>query len=178
MTGSNEEGTEYRRRCLEVIASSLEPIASSYSPSDCEAGARAILQRLCDQITSRVEGYDWVGFYVVDPERPDTLTLGPYSGAPTEHVRIPFGSGICGQAAERLEVFLVDDVSTESNYLACSPDVRSEIVLPIFLNGALVGELDIDSHTPGLFSELDREALEAIARLVSPMVGELASLPG
>lgn len=177
MTGSNGEEGERRRRSLEMIAAGLEPGGPDRTPEDGR-GPRALLQELCDRLTSSIEGYDWVGFYLVDPGRPDTLVLGPFSGAPTEHVRIPFGSGICGQAAERLEVFTVNDVSTESNYLSCSPDVRSEIVLPIFVDGVLVGELDIDSHTPGLFAELDRAALETIALRVSSMVGELASIPG
>ncbi len=97
------------------------------------------LQALCKFLRENVEHYDWVGFYFVDPEKKDELVLGPYSGAPTEHVRIRFGQGICGQAAETRNVFVVQDVSKEDNYLSCSPDVRSEIVVPIFKDGEIVG---------------------------------------
>ncbi len=90
---------------------------------------------------------DWVGFYLVDPHREERLVLGPFSGEPTEHTSIAFGEGICGQAADTLQVFVVDDVEAESNYLSCSPSVKSEFVAPVMMKGVLVGELDIDSHT-------------------------------
>jgi len=104
------------------------------------------LQTICRLLRDGLEGYDWVGFYLVDPAADRSLVLGPYEGEPTEHTRIPFGRGICGQAAERGETVVVDDVSQESNYLACSTAVQSEIVVPVYHGGSLVGELDIDSH--------------------------------
>jgi len=97
-------------------------------------------------LVENVPHYDWVGFYLVDKAKKE-LVLGPFVGEPTEHVRIPFGRGICGQAAERRTTFVVQDVSKEGNYLACSPKVKSEIVIPLFKGGEIIGELDIDSHT-------------------------------
>jgi GAF domain-containing protein len=88
--------------------------------------------------------------------------LGPYLGAPTEHVKIAFGQGICGQAAERKETFVVQDVSKETNYLSCSIKVKAEIVVPIFKDEKIVGELDIDSHTANPFTEEDKTYLEKI----------------
>jgi len=82
-------------------------------------------------------------------------------------VRIPFGRGICGQAAERKETFVVQDVSKETNYLSCSPEVKSEIVVPIMKDGRVLGELDIDSHSLAPFTDEDREFLENICRLIS-----------
>jgi GAF domain-containing protein len=123
------------------------------------------LQAICILLRTRVEHYDWVGFYLVDGER--TLVLGPYDGAPTEHGRIPFGRGICGQAADRGKTFVVQDVSREDNYLSCSVDVKSEIVVPVFKDGAVVGELDIDSHRLAPFTEPEREYLEKICELVA-----------
>lgn len=124
------------------------------------------LHGICDMLRSLVPHYDWVGFYLVDSEKTNELVLGPFAGKPTEHVRIPFGKGICGQAAEREETFVVQDVSEQDNYLSCSLSVKSEIVVPIFKDNKVVGELDIDSHEIGPFTEDDREFLEEIARLV------------
>ena len=123
------------------------------------------LLRVCQLLESSVAYYDWVGFYLVEGEK--ELVLGPFAGEPTEHVRIAFGIGICGQAAQRKETFLIQDVSCETNYLSCSPKVKAEIVVPIFKNGRVVGELDIDSHQLSPFSDEDRDFLEQICRRLS-----------
>ena len=128
------------------------------------------LEKVCKYLKENVEYYDWVGFYFVDPRKKDELVLGPYAGDPTIHTRIKFGEGICGQAAVTKKVFIVDDVSKEENYLACSPDVKSEIVVPIFKNGEIKGELDIDSHTRSAFTEKDRHILENIAAMISKLL--------
>ncbi len=126
------------------------------------------LKTICQSLRDGVAYYDWVGFYIVDASKRD-LVLGPFAGEPTEHVRIPFGKGICGQAAERKETFIVQDVSKETNYLSCSPRVQSEIVVPIFKNGEILGELDIDSHTLSPFTPEDREFLEDVCQMVSEL---------
>jgi len=118
-----------------------------------------ILLKICQYLKTNIAYYDWVGFYIADPKK-HLLNLGPYCGAPTDHVRIPFGQGICGQVAETLETILVRDVNSESNYLVCSLDVKSEIVIPIFKNEQFVAELDIDSHQKNSFSDQDRSFLE------------------
>lgn len=123
------------------------------------------LLRVCQLLESSVAYYDWVGFYLVEGEK--ELVLGPFAGEPTEHVRIAFGIGICGQAAQRKETFLIQDVSCETNYLSCSPKVKAEIVVPIFKDGRVVGELDIDSHQLSPFSDEDRDFLEQICRRLS-----------
>ena len=122
------------------------------------------LHMVCRLLRSSIPGYDWVGFYMVVG---DELVLGPFSGAPTEHTNIPFGEGICGQAAERKETYVVPYVSREENYLPCSPLVRSEIVVPIMVDGLIVGELDIDSHGEDTFTPGDREFLEAVCHNVA-----------
>ena len=124
------------------------------------------LKKISRLLKENVTHYDWVGFYLVG-EEPGILYLGPFTGSPTEHVRIPFGRGICGQAAEREVTFIVQDVSKETNYLSCSPDVRAEIVVPIFKDGKVVGEIDIDSLQPSPFTDKDKEFLERVAELVS-----------
>jgi len=129
------------------------------------------LLKTCQTLKDTVPYYNWVGFYLIAPDKPKELILGPYVGEPTTHTCIPFGKGICGQAAERKEAFVIPDVSQQSNYLSCSPKVKSEIVLPIIKNGALLGELDIDSHTVSPFTAEDNEFLTQICSLVAESGG-------
>jgi len=125
------------------------------------------LKKICKLLADDVEHYDWVGFYLVKKGR---LVLGPYVGEPTEHTNIDFGEGICGQAVESEETFLVDDVSKEDNYLACSLKVKSEIVVPIFKDDVIVGEIDIDSHEKEAFDKEDEELLGKISEEIGPML--------
>lgn len=129
----------------------------------------AALLKVCQVMEAKVDYFDWVGFYIVDPEVERELFLGPYVGEETDHARIAFGTGICGQAAEREETFVIQDVSKEDNYLACSLSVKSEIVVPIFKEGTVVAELDIDSKVLEPFSEEDKIWTEKIAGQVSPL---------
>jgi putative methionine-R-sulfoxide reductase with GAF domain len=130
----------------------------------------AMLQTICEMLAKAIPYYDWVGFYLVDCSTPGILLLGPYSGAPTEHTRIEFGRGICGQAAERRETFVVQDVAAETNYLSCSIHVKAEIVVPILRDGVVLGELDIDSHTLAPFDHEDERFLSSIAEAVSRLL--------
>jgi GAF domain-containing protein len=111
--------------------------------------------------------YNWVGFYMLEPGAdPPMLVLGHYQGAMTPHTRIPLNQGICGAAASSGKTVVVDDVTKDQRYLACSLETKSEIVVPVFVNGKVVGELDIDSHFPAAFSVEDRELVEYCAQLV------------
>lgn len=123
-------------------------------------------QEICLYLRQHNPLFDWVGFYWINPKNPRELILGAYAGEPTEHVTIPVGKGICGQAAERKETFVIQDVRLEDNYLSCNPAVLSEIVIPIFKEGVIFGELDIDSHTESPFTMRHREFLEEIAKIV------------
>ncbi|MDX1586946.1 MAG: GAF domain-containing protein [Balneolaceae bacterium] len=125
------------------------------------------LKRVCSLLEEKVDIFDWVGFYLVDPDSDRELVLGPYVGEETDHTRIPFGKGICGQAANSLETFVVQDVSKEDNYLACSMDVQAEIVIPVMKNNTFVAELDIDSHTKNSLTEGHRTMLEEICDIVA-----------
>lgn len=127
------------------------------------------LQAVCEWLHRHVPYYHWVGIYRAEPES-KTLVLGPFVGEPTEHVRIPYGRGICGQAAEKLQTVVVQDVTAEENYLACSLAVKAEIVVPIFWQKRFIGELDIDSHNTAPFTAADRQFLEQIAELIAPLV--------
>ncbi|MBN2389961.1 MAG: GAF domain-containing protein [Anaerolineae bacterium] len=128
------------------------------------------LHAICALLEREVAHYDWVGFYLVDPARERELLLGPFVGAPTEHMRIAFGQGICGQAADTEMTFVIQDVSQETNYLSCSPHVKSEIVVPIFKDGVVVGEIDIDSHALAPFTDTDDAFLEQVAALVAALL--------
>ena len=128
-----------------------------------------ILQNISKLLKEEVEYYDWVGFYLVDINNPDELILGPFEGAPTEHTRIPFGQGVCGQVASKGQTMIVQDVAQESNYLSCSMDVQSEIVVPIIKDEKFIGEIDIDSHKKAPFTKEDTAFLENIAQKISEL---------
>lgn len=127
------------------------------------------LKDICILLDREIETFDWTGFYLADPNEDRMLILGPYVGEETDHTRIPYGTGICGQAAETLDTFVVQDVSKAGNYLACSLDVKSEIVVPIMKGDQFVGELDIDSHTLNAITPELRALCEEICRRLSPI---------
>lgn len=119
------------------------------------------LQAICQILNENVTHYNWVGFYFANHEN-RTLHLGPYVGAPTDHTLIPFGKGICGQVAESNANFIVPDVAAQDNYIACSFTVKSEIVVPLFVNGINIGQIDIDSHDLDPFTIEDERFLEFV----------------
>ena len=127
------------------------------------------LQRICNLLKKEIPYYDWVGFYFKNGDK-DELRLGPYAGEPTDHTLIPFGKGICGQVALSNENFVVPDVSAQDNYIACSINVKSEIVVPLFVNGKNIGQIDIDSHTPDPFSAEDERFLEFVNQEVAKIL--------
>jgi L-methionine (R)-S-oxide reductase len=125
----------------------------------------------------RMLKYNWVGFYMLEktssPAVNPVLVLGPFQGAMTPHTRIPLNQGICGAAASSGKTIVVDDVSKDSRYLACTIETKSEIVVPVFVHGKVVGELDIDSHFHAAFAQEDRELVE----YCSAMVGKQLEKP-
>jgi L-methionine (R)-S-oxide reductase len=133
-------------------------------------GKNEKLSAVCKLLKENVSYYNWVGFYLVNPKKQGELLLGPYVGEPTEHVKIPFGKGICGQAAETRKTFIVQDVSRETNYLSCNPHVKSEIVIPIFKRETIIGELDIDSHTLSPFTKEDEAFLKNTGEMVAKIL--------
>jgi len=126
-----------------------------------KAGREAIVKLL----NSSVPSYSWVGIYRVDGK---DLVLDAWAGpAATEHSRIPIGQGVCGFAAKAAKTEIVSDVSKDPRYLQCFLSTKSEIVVPILSQGAVVGEIDIDGDQLDAFSSLDREFLEAVAKKAS-----------
>lgn len=119
------------------------------------------LLQLCHLLRDNIDYYDWVGFYFRNGDK-EELILSPYAGEPTDHEVIPFGKGICGQVAVSNKNFVVPDVTAQDNYIACSITVKSEIVVPLFVNGNNIGQIDIDSHVLDAFTEADERFLEFV----------------
>jgi L-methionine (R)-S-oxide reductase len=138
--------------------------------SNKEDSVEEKMMQICMLLSERVSYYDWVGFYLVDRNKSKMLNLGPYVGDPTDHVCIQFGVGICGQTAETKKIFVVQDVAQVTNYLSCSPKVKSEIVVPIMRGDEFIGELDIDSHETGPFTKEDEEFLSKVCENIEPLI--------
>ena len=142
------------------------PVIAILSELNAERDAK--LKNLCQFLFDNITYYNWVGFYFANHDN-KTLHLGSYVGTETDHTIIPFGKGICGQVAESNQNFVVPDVSAQDNYIACSFTVKSEIVVPLFVNGKNIGQIDIDSHVINPFTDADERFLE----FVNQEVGKL-----
>jgi L-methionine (R)-S-oxide reductase len=141
----------------------LEQFASTAKSVD------GLMSQIVKLLHDRMLKYNWVGFYMIEPAsngEPPMLVLGAFQGAMTPHTRIPLHQGICGAAASTGKTVIVDDVSKDPRYLACSLETKSEIVVPVFVRGKVVGQLDIDSHFPSAFKDEDRELVEHCAAMV------------
>jgi GAF domain-containing protein len=121
-------------------------------------------QSICIALRAWTPRYDWVGFYWLDG---DSLELGSWSGREaTEHTRIPVSEGICGAAVREARTVIVDDVQKDPRYLSCFLDTRSEIVVPIYHQEKIIGEIDIDGKETQAYNDKDRVFLEALAKHV------------
>src|SRR5205823_9298800 len=141
------------RKSVDVLASSAK-------------SAQQLMTGIVKLLHESLLKYNWVGFYMLERESAEpVLVLGPYEGAMTPHTRIPLNQGICGAAASSGKTVVVDDVNSDPRYLACSLETKSEIVVPVFAKGKVVGELDIDSHVPAAFGPDDRKLCEHAAQL-------------
>ena len=149
-----------------MYKSLLEHITKYLNHSQDPQGA---LEWVCAEIQQKLAVYDWVGFYFHKPEKKE-LHLKAFAGKPTDHTVIPFGKGICGQVALSNQNFVVDDVSSQDNYISCSIDVKSEIVIPLFVEAKNVGQIDIDSNKACAFGQKDVVFLEAVNALVSAFI--------
>ena len=127
------------------------------------------LKDVCELLKYSVPYYDWVGFYFKNGEK-EELKIGPYAGLATDHTIIPFGKGICGQVAVSSENLVVPDVNAEDNYIACSLNVKSEIVIPLFVNNINIGQIDIDSNTANPFTREDERFLEFVCESVASIM--------
>lgn len=149
---------------FEPLKPQIEAIVSNPNNSVNER-----LLTICKLLEANIPHYNWVGFYFRNGKK-EELILGPYLGAPTDHTIIPFGKGICGQVAVSNKNFVVPDVTAQDNYIACSITVKAEIVIPIFVNGENIGQIDIDSNTPDPFTNADEHFLEFVCATVASIL--------
>jgi GAF domain-containing protein len=144
MGGKGKEYAELAGRLGGLLGGERDFVANA-------ANAAALLYRTLPDVS-------WAGFYML---RGDLLVLGPFQGKPA-CVRIPLAKGVCGAAAARRETVVVPDVDAFPGHIACDPDARSEIVLPLVRESELWGVLDLDSALPARFDEEDRAGLEKV----------------
>jgi len=148
-------------RRIEEIRLELNALAQAAST------AQELMQTMAKLLHERMLKYNWVGFYMLEPgAQPPMLVLGAFEGAMTPHTRIPLNQGICGAAASSGQTVVVDDVNSDPRYLACSLETKSEIVVPVFVRGKVVGELDIDSHFAAAFTPEHQDLVQHCAMLV------------
>ena len=129
--------------------------------------ADALMNHIAQRLHETMTRYNWVGFYMVDPSDSGILLVGAYVGSFSPNVRIPLNTGLCGAAASTGHTVVVDNVKKDPRYLAGSPLVNSEIVVPISVRGKLAGELDIESYFPATFTKSEQEFVEACAAVVA-----------
>ena len=151
-----------------AVATRIEEIRHEISElARTSRGPQQLMQSMVKLLHDRVLKYNWVVFYLLEPGAdPPVLVLGAFEGAMTPHTRIPLNQGICGAAASSGHTVVVDDVNRDSRYLACSLETKSEIVVPVFVHGKVVGELDIDSHFPAAFTSEHQALVQHCAQLV------------
>ncbi len=125
-----------------------------------------VLEKICSLLKEKIDCYDWVGFYFLNKDK-KKLVLLSFAGKPTEHKEIPIGKGICGQVAKTSKSLIIGDVSKEKNYISCDIEVKSEIVVPIFVNGLNIGQIDVDSKKLNAFDKNDENFLKQINELIS-----------
>lgn len=141
------------KRSYEAVSKAIAALCEG------EADTIAKMATISCELYQNLDGFDWVGFYRV--VSPGLLKIGPYQGG---HgcLTIPFDRGVCGACASTQSTQIVDDVDAFPGHIACAASTRSEIVLPVYEDGELIGVLDVDSDKPADFDEHDASALTAI----------------
>jgi GAF domain-containing protein len=145
----------------ERYAAVAEEIASVL---EGEPNLTARMATVASMLAATFDHYFWTGFYVVDPDKPRELVVGPYQGT-LGCLRIAFGRGVCGAAAATGQTQLVPDVHAFPGHIACDSRSASEVVVPVFgPKGDLIAVLDVDSDQPAAFDETDQAWLERICK--------------
>jgi len=129
-----------------------------------------VLQTAVEVINDYSDGFNWTGIYMM---KDGVLEVGPYIGPETPHTKITLNSGICGAAASQKKSVIVEDVTADPRFLACSPHTKSEIVVPLMEGDAVLGEIDIDSNQRGFFSSDDQKMFEEIAATIVSRLREI-----
>mgnify|MGYP000889802289 FL=1 len=148
------------------LDSSADPCAMLEALTGTERDRTAVLSNASALIKMVLPDVNWAGFYLFDGTE---LVLGPFQGLPA-CIRIPFGRGVCGTAAERLETLVVPDVHAFPGHIACDGASRSEIVVPLKREASLLGVLDVDSPSPARFGGEEQTMLEKMAEFLSSIL--------
>jgi len=125
-----------------------------------------VMQYISDRLHLELVRYNWVGFYLADPNDSHYLLLGPHSGVFTPHVRISLVQGLCGAAASLGKTVAVNDVNSDPRYLKGVEETKSEIIVPIMVYGAVVAEFDINSFFKDTWTKEEIAFVENCAALV------------
>lgn len=128
---------------------------------------QSVMEVIAKRLHEKMTRYNWVGFYMIDPADANVLVVGPYVGSFTPNARIPLNVGLCGAAASSGRTVVVQDVTKDPRYLAGSSLVKCEIVVPIFVDGRLAAELDVESYFAGAFTPPEQEFIEACTTIVA-----------
>jgi GAF domain-containing protein len=154
---------------IDMLIARLESLAAS--GTEFETVLEAVVQGV-HQLDRR---FHWTGIYELFPD--NVLRLGPFIGAPTEHVFIGVGKGVCGTAVAEKRNMNIPDVSRTPNYLACSSDTRSELVVLIRNGDTIYAQIDIDSHELAAFEPSTVAGIERVADWLARLYGARASSP-
>lgn len=133
------------------------------------AGERDLIANMANLsalLFMRLDDVNWAGFYLL---KDNELVLGPFQGKPA-CIRIPMGKGVCGTAAQRGEIQLIEDVHAFSGHIACDAESNSEVVLPFYQNGVLLGVLDVDSPSIGRFDQDDVDGLSSVVNILQEAI--------
>ena len=131
---------------------------------DGEPNLTARMATIVSMLAASFPHFFWTGFYVVDPDKPEELVVGPYQGS-LGCLRIAFGRGVCGAAAQMGQVQLVPNVHAFPGHIACDSRSMSEIVVPVFdAAGILIAVFDVDAVELAAFDQIDARALDQILR--------------
>ena len=133
------------------------------------AGERDLIANMANLsalLFMRLDDVNWAGFYLL---KGDELVLGPFQGKPA-CIRIPMGKGVCGTSAQRGEIQLIQDVHNFAGHIACDSESNSEVVLPFYQNGVLLGVMDIDSPSIGRFDQDDVDGLSKLVDILQESI--------
>jgi len=157
---------------IHKYSNELEKILN-HSPFDLKNS----LKKICVLLQSNIVHFDWVGFYF-NNDKKNYLELISFSGAPTEHKKIPYGKGVCGQVAISNKKLIIPNVELEKNYLSCNINVKSEIVIPLFVDNKNIGQIDVDSNSINPFTESDVKFLEFVCEKLAMKIKTLKNEHG
>jgi len=138
---------------------------------------KTLMQRLSEHVHSVMPRYNSVSFRFIDAANPGMLILGPYTGSFTPQRRIAFGQGLCGTAAATEKTVVVNNVGSDGRYVQASSMVKSEMVVPIFVNGKFAAEIDVQSYFTETFKDADQSFLQSCAKIVGKFIERKATSP-